>query len=118
MSQMTKTEAIYSNRLKGLIRNLRDIMLKTSLWGVFDISLKEQRYEIIEAIEIIQKEEIFKKYGFNVEIIDGMNFVRKLPWFDDNKEFIKKHSLYLNDNPNYPTYLKYMHDNRLKYLKK
>ena len=93
-------------------------MLGTSLWGVLDISLLHQRYEIIETVEIIQKDKIFKKYGFDIRLIDGMNFVQKIPWFNGNDEFIKENSLYLFDRPNYQTYIVYMNLNRLKHIKK
>ena len=74
--------------------------------------------EIIEAVNTINEHDLFKKYGFKVGLIDGMVFVRKEPYFEDNKEFIEKYDLKIYDRPNYQRYLLEMHKQMLLYQNK
>ena len=95
-------------------------MLRTPLWGVLDILMREDRYLIIEVVEYIERKQLFKKYGFTLRLIDGMNFVQKIPFFYKNEEFIEKYNLYLYDRklPSYQKYLELMHNQQIKFLKK
>ena len=96
-----------------LTNSLTEKMLGTSLWGVLDITFNSRRYVIIDIVNQLIENNYFKGLGFSVRIIDGMNFIQKIPYFDGNEEFIKEHELYLfDDRPSYQAYLKYMHDDQ------
>jgi len=106
---MANLQRIYSKRILDPIKaDLKDIMLRTSLWGVLDILTFKRRYEIIAAVNEIAESQEFKDDGFSLRLIDGDNFVQKIPFFNDNEEFISKNKLTLSGRPNYPTYLLFM----------
>lgn len=97
-----------NNEEKPLFKAIYDRMLDMGLWNSIDISMAKKRYELIEVSQKMILEDVFKEKGFKIEIIDGMNFIQKVPYFIGNKEFIDKHKLYFNDKPCYNSYLKYM----------
>ncbi len=108
---------IYSKKQIHLIRLIRDKLLRVPLWGTLFISSDLDELTIHEVIPLINKHKIFYKYGFDVDLIDGMKFVRKIPAFDNNSAFIDKHDLKLYDRPNYQVYLDFMHKQMLHYKK-
>jgi len=91
-----------------MIDALLDQMLRTSLWGVLDLCLLKKKFEIIDLVIELREEEYFKPYGFTVTLIDGGNFVQKIPFFENNDEFIKENNLYFLGEKSYPSYLAFM----------
>ena len=100
---------------KNIINSLKDKMLKTSLWGVFNITYLARRYEIIDIVEELIKFKYFKKYGFTIKLLDSNCFVQKIPYFEGNDEFIKKNDLYFTDIKSYPKYLLHMYKEQERY---
>lgn len=98
----------FSNKDKPIFNGIRDKLIDLPLWCAIDISFMKLRYEIIHVCEQIIIEDAFKELGFQIKIIDDMNFIQKLPYFYGNLEFVKKHSLYFNDKPCYTSYLRFM----------
>jgi hypothetical protein len=93
---------------KLLIQSLTSKISGISLWGVLDITFMKRRYEINIVAEELIRNEYFKEFGFNIKIIDNMCFIQKIPWFNDNPEFIKKHNLHFLNKPSYHEYLLHM----------
>jgi len=107
----------YSRKQINTIRFIRDELLRVPLWGTLYISMDLDRPAIIDAVALIRKHKPFRKYGFNVELIDGMDFVQKIPDFWDNEKLIENHDLKLFNRANYQRYLSFMHNEMLKYQK-
>lgn len=108
----------YYSKLKiGIAKALRQRLLRIPLWGVLDISQMERKYEIQEVIYDLMDIKYFKPDGFMIGLLDGNNFVQKLPYFDNNEEFIKKHDLVYLDQASYVTYMAKMYELREKYSK-
>ena len=59
--------------------------------------------------------DVLKRYGFSIKLIDNNNFVQKIPDFEDNQEFIDKHELKFLGKNSYPDYLLYMKKEMEKY---
>ena len=108
---MTKFSNIY-DRISSELTNK---MLGTSLWGVLDITSSKVRYKIIEVVERLNEKKEFRRKGFSLKLIDGMNFIQKIPYFEDNEDFIKEHNLYFNGKPSYIDYLIYMKNEAKKH---
>lgn len=105
----------YSKLLEGISYAIKSKMLALPLWGVLDISQMERRYEIIEVIETMMFNDQFKEDGFKVSLIDGNNFVQKVPYFHD--DFIMENDLTFNNKPSYTAYLAHMHKKQKDYAK-
>jgi len=104
----------YSKIRDGIIDSLTKKMLRTSLWGVLDITFMKRRYEIAIIADELADQEYFKEHGFTIRLIDDFNFIQKIPYFKDNKEFIEKHNLYFLGKESYQEYLLHMYKERIK----
>lgn len=108
---------IYSKKQIKDIKFVRDELLRVSLWGTLYISKHMDPIALKEAVALINKNKIFAKYGFNVELIDGEDFIQKVPYFWDNEKFIEENNLTLGNRPNYKIYLDFMDRQRKFYNK-
>jgi len=95
---------------------LMGFILKMPLGGVFTIP-KNKVNDLEFFIQWFEKNNYFKDEGFAIIYNPKKRLLNKNVYFEDNKEFCKKHNLYFNGKPNLIKYMQYMKWRILEYRK-